>query len=91
MHLTMQERAVLADFIRSLRHSVDRERRREWVNHGLSKPVNLGPIYDRVLTAAMRQVTGSQKGEGSLFRLERDVPTVDMEYVRTSLGVQREL
>lgn len=38
--------------------------------------------------AAMRQIVGAQSGEGKLFKLERDVPADDMEYVRASLGVR---
>lgn len=103
LHLTMSERALVIDVLRSMERSVARERTREWKNWAnrvggrrrLTKPGwwderSERSLRERVMNAALRQACGEQPGEGTLFRLERDMPAEDLDYIRVSFGIQRE-
>jgi hypothetical protein len=90
--LSVADRELCIDFLRSLDRSIQRarldykKRTGRWWYSELSDNEEIH-IRDRVTTAAMNQLVGRQKGPGKLFTLEREVPVDDMAYVRQSLGM----
>lgn len=90
--LSVADRELCIDFLRSLQRSVERAahewrllHRKYWYEE--IPPHAMTAIRERVERAAMNQLVGRQKGPGKLFAFEREIPIDDMNYVRQSLGM----